>query len=65
MLFIISIAHPKRWRPDGQSRNGNFVRNDDRKATQQKAVNITEEEYKVFWITVNEVTHFQSADKSV
>ena len=44
-----------RWLPDGQSNNGDFIINEERQDTQQDAVNITDTEYKGFWITVNEV----------
>ena len=44
-----------RWLPDGQSNNGDFIIDEERKATKQNAVNITDTEYTGFWITCNEV----------
>ena len=41
--------------PDGQSNTGDFIIDEDRKATEQDVVNITDTEYQGFWITVNEV----------
>ena len=41
-----------RWLPDG---HGEFSIDEDRQASEQDVVNITDAEYKGFWITVNEV----------
>ena len=42
-----------RWLPDG---HGQFAIDEDRQATEQDVVNITDTEYKGFWISVNEVS---------
>ena len=45
-----------RWLPDG---HGQFAIDEDRQATEQDVVNITDTEYKGFWISVNEVSKYQ------
>ena len=45
-----------RWLPDG---HGQFAIDEDRQATEQDVVNITDTEYKGFWISVNEVSKYR------